>query len=206
MSNVRPPESLLRKISKLFLPLWGIRAGLYLTLQHIFKRKFTVQYPEQRIEIDTNFRGKVTLLNRGTIEDSICNCCRKCEAICPVDCIRVVPLAGEDKKKRPLIYDVDMNKCLYCNLCEEVCPEHCVVLDPVYDYSSYSHDGLYFTIKGVSRPATAAELEEIRLFHEAEEGEKVRQRELRKKEAEAKKMAGAATGGAENKKENAEGE
>ncbi|HEX9745466.1 MAG TPA: NADH-quinone oxidoreductase subunit I [bacterium] len=189
MNILRPKESYLRKISKTLFPLWGLRAGLFLTFKHLFKRKFTVQYPENRIDPDVKFRGKISLLHRGTIEDEICISCMRCEIVCPVECIHIIPKTGEDKKRHVHIFDIDMNKCLYCNLCAECCPELCIVLDPVYDYASYSHDGLYNTIEGISRVATAEEQAEMEEFKAAAEAEKERQRALRKAEAEAKKAA-----------------
>lgn len=186
MSTVRPPESILRKISKVLFPLWGIRAGLYLTGQHIFRKKFTVQYPEHRREPDINYRGKISLLNRGTIEDEICVSCLQCMNICPVNCIHIIPKKGDDKKRHVHIFDVDMNKCLFCNLCAETCPEICIVLDPIYDYSSYSHDGLYNTVEGISRPATSEELRVMERVKAEEEARKAAEREAKKKDKEAK--------------------
>ena len=165
MSN-RPKETFLRAISKVMLPLWGIRAGLYVTFLHLFRKKFTVQYPEKRIEPDPSFRGKISLLfEPGSMRD-ICISCLQCMNICPVECIHIIPSVREvDGKKKRFVgtFDVDLSKCLFCGLCEETCPESCIVLDPVYDYSSYSHDGLYLTVAGLKREATKEEFEYMRV-------------------------------------------
>ncbi len=189
MSDHRPPESFLRKLSKVFIPLWGIRAGLYLTAQHLFKRKFTVQYPEQRIEIDPSYRGKLSLLTEPGNNADICISCQQCAKICPVECIHIIPTVDEKKKRHVGTFDVDLAKCLFCGLCEDICPEFCIVLDPLYDYSSYSRDGLYLTVEGLSRNADD---EEWRAMREV--------KEKKKREAEAKKKAREAAA-AEKKKE-----
>lgn len=180
-SRLKPEESFLRKLSKIFLPLWGIRAGLYITAQHLFRKKFTVQYPEQRIEIDPSYRGKISLLfERGTGAD-ICISCQQCAKICPVECIYIIPKIDENKKRHVGTFDIDLSKCLFCGLCEGICPEGCIVLDPVYDYTSYSRDGLYLTVAGLKRDASDEEWRGMRDVKDA-----------KKREAEAKKNAKAA--------------
>lgn len=63
-------------------------------------------------------------------------------------------------------------------MCEEICPEFCIVLDEVFDYSSYSRDGLYLTVSGLTRDASDQEWRAI-----------VEVKEAKKREAEAKKRA-----------------
>jgi len=179
-SDLRPPESFLRKLSKVFLPLWGIRAGLYMTMQTFFRKKFTVQYPEQSLEIDPTFRGKISLLFEPGTHADICISCQQCARICPVECIKIIPRVDENKKRHVGTFDVDMSKCLFCGLCEGVCPESCIVLDAVFDYSSYSRDGLYLTVEGLRRDCTEEEWKAMREVKDA-----------KKREMEAKKKAKA---------------
>jgi NADH-quinone oxidoreductase subunit I len=160
-SKIKPRESSLRTLSKVLMPLWGIRAGLYVTFRHLFRKKITVQYPEQRLAIDPTYRGKLSLLFAPGSKEDICISCMQCEKICPVNCIHIIPKVDENKKRHVGVFDVDLNKCLFCAMCEEICPESCIVLDPIYDYSSYSHDGLYITVTGLSREASSDEWREL---------------------------------------------
>ena len=187
MPGIKPKESFLRSLSKIFLPLWGIRAGLYITAQHLLRKKITVQYPEQRIEIDPTYRGKISLLTvHGTGKD-ICISCRQCENICPVECITIIPRVDENKKRHVGTFDVDLSKCLFCGLCEGVCPEFCIVMDATFDYSTYSRDGLYMTAAGLTREAND---EEWAAMIEVKEAKKREAEEKKKaKEAEAAKKA-----------------
>ena len=178
MATNKPKESILRQISKIFLPLWGIRAGLYITAQHLFRKKITVQYPEQKIPIDSSYRAKISLLFVPGTGDDICISCLQCKNICPVECISIIPSVDENKKRHVGTFDVDLSKCMFCGMCEEVCPEFCIVLDPIFDYSSYSRDGLYETVAGLRRDASKEEWAAIVEFKEA-----------KKREAEAKKRA-----------------
>ena len=173
------------------LPLWGIRAGLYITAQTLLRKKFTVQYPEHRVTVDPNFRGKISLLFSPGRHEDICINCLQCEKICPVECIHIIPKVGPDKKRHVGVFDVDLSKCLFCGLCEETCPEDCIVLDPVYDYSSYSRDGLYLTVTGLSREASDAEWRAMQ-----------EEKQRKKRELEAKRAARSA--GAQQAKETEE--
>ena len=185
-SKIKPPESSLRKWSKVLLPLWGIRAGLYITVRHLFRKKITVQYPEQRLSIDPSYRGKISLLFAPGMKEDICISCLQCMKICPVECIHISPRVDENKKRHVGVFDVDLNKCLFCGMCEETCPEYCIVLDPVYDYSSYSHDGLYLTVAGLGREASPVEWKTM-----AEEKERKKQEMAAKR---AKKAESAEAG------------
>lgn len=177
-SKYRPPESVLRKISKVLMPLWGVRAGLYITAQTVLRKKITVQYPEQKVDIDPTYRGKISLLFQPGTHEDICISCLQCQKICPVECIHIIPKVGDDKKRKVGVFDVDLNKCLFCGMCEEICPEACIVLDPIYDFSSYSHDGLYITATGLSRDASDVEWKAM-----------LDEKERKKRETEAKRAA-----------------
>jgi NADH-quinone oxidoreductase subunit I len=190
MSDVKPKESFLRQISKVLLPLWGVRAGLYITAQTLFRRKFTIQYPEQKIEIDPTYRGKISMLFTRDTGEEICISCLQCMRICPSGCIHIVPKVDENKKRHVGTFDVDLSKCLFCELCEEVCPVDCIVLDPIYDYSSYSRDGLYLTIEGLRRPANEEEWAAM----EAEKEAKRLEAEAKRKAKEAEKKDGEQPG------------
>lgn len=178
MPTNKPKESFARWVSKVAMPLWGIRAGLYITAQHLFRKKITVQYPEQRLEIDPSYRAKISLLFEPGSHADICISCKQCENICPVGCITIIPKVDENKKRHVGTFDVDLSKCLFCAMCEEICPEFCIVLDEVFDYSSYSRDGLYLTVSGLTRDASDQEWRAI-----------VEVKEAKKREVEAKKRA-----------------
>ncbi len=188
MSDLKPEESFLRKLSKVLLPFWGIRAGLYITAQTLFRRKFTVQYPEQRVEPDPSYRGKISLLFEPSKGDDICISCLQCMRICPVECIHIIPKVDENRKRHVGLFDVDLSKCLFCGLCEESCPEFCIVLDPIYDFATYSHDGLYLTVAGLRRSATEQEYAAMLAEKDRKKREAAEKRAAREKaQAEAEK-------------------
>ena len=68
--------------------------GLGVTLENLFKKPFTVQYPDEKLTMFPRFRG-LHILTRH--EDGLERCvgCDLCEAACPSHCIKVI--SAEDQ-------------------------------------------------------------------------------------------------------------
>lgn len=100
-------------------------AGLRVTGGYLFKKKFTIQYPEKRMEPADRFRGMF-----GYDVDR-CIDCHLCAEACPIDIIYIRdhteveedPETGKKKRKKIIDrYDIDVKRCMFCGLCEEACP------------------------------------------------------------------------------------
>ena len=118
---------------RLYLP--QIIEGLSTTFRHMFKKKITVQYPEQRREVRVdNYRG-VHRLNRDEQGRVACVACFMCETACPAHCIHIVGAESPwpDREKYPVKFDIDELRCIYCGMCEEACPVDAIELTPEYD-------------------------------------------------------------------------
>jgi NADH-quinone oxidoreductase subunit I len=118
---------------KLYLP--QIVQGLAVTARHLFKKKITVQYPEEKVQVRVeNYRG-VHRLNRDENGRVACVACFMCPTACPAQCIHIE--AGEspwpDREKYPVKFDIDELRCIFCGMCEEACPVDAIELTPVYD-------------------------------------------------------------------------
>jgi NADH-quinone oxidoreductase subunit I len=118
---------------RLYLP--QIAQGLAVTARHLFKKKITVQYPEQKVQVRVeNYRG-VHRLNRDEQGRVACTACFMCSTACPAHCIHIE--AGEspwpDREKYPVKFDIDELRCIFCGMCEEACPVDAIELTPVYD-------------------------------------------------------------------------
>ncbi|NEV63819.1 NADH-quinone oxidoreductase subunit NuoI [Thiorhodococcus minor] len=107
--------------------------GLRLTGGYLFKRKFTVQYPEERAPISPRFRG-LHALRRYPNGEERCIACKLCEAVCPALAITIEAEPREDGTRRTTRYDIDLFKCIYCGFCEESCPVDSIVETGVYEY------------------------------------------------------------------------
>src|SRR3979411_2437591 len=108
------------------LMLNELRKGLQLTGRHLFKKKITVMYPEEKTPMSPRFRG-LHALRRYPNGEERCIACKLCEAVCPALAITIESEQREDGTRRTTRYDIDLVKCIFCGFCEESCPVDAVV-------------------------------------------------------------------------------
>src|ERR671924_1305055 len=107
--------------------------GLFLTGRHLFARKITVQFPEEKTPQGPRFRG-LHALRRYPNGKERCIACKLCEAVCPALAITIDSDIGPDGVRRTTRYDIDLFKCIYCGFCEEACPVDAIVLTRIHEY------------------------------------------------------------------------
>jgi NADH-quinone oxidoreductase subunit I len=134
----------LTALEKLYLP--QILQGLWVTFKHIFRRKVTMQYPEQRWALPEHYRG-IPVLVKDDSGRTKCVACYLCEFICPPLAIKIE--AGElpvenNVEKYPVRFDINMLRCIMCGLCEEVCPEEAIFLSSHYELAGSSREEMIF--------------------------------------------------------------
>ncbi|MBI2785684.1 MAG: NADH-quinone oxidoreductase subunit NuoI [Legionella longbeachae] len=113
--------------------LLELLVGLKLTGKYFFKKKITVQFPEEKTPISPRFRGLLALRRYPNGEER-CIACKLCEAVCPALAITIESEPREDGSRRTTRYDIDMFKCINCGLCEESCPVDSIVVTPIHHY------------------------------------------------------------------------
>lgn len=123
---------LLRYYVRSFL-LWELFSGMWVTGKYFFKKKITVQFPEETTPISPRFRGMLALRRYANGEER-CIACKLCEAVCPALAITIESEERSDGSRRTTRYDVDTFKCIYCGLCEESCPVDSIVVTPLQHY------------------------------------------------------------------------
>jgi NADH-quinone oxidoreductase subunit I len=106
--------------------LWELLLGLKLTGRHLFARKVTVQYPEEKTPLSPRFRG-LHALRRYPNGEERCIACKLCEAVCPALAITIESEQRADGTRRTTRYEIDLFKCIYCGFCEESCPVDSIV-------------------------------------------------------------------------------
>ena len=114
--------------------LWELIQGLRVTGRHLWKRKITVEYPEEKTPISPRFRG-LHALRRYPNGEERCIACKLCEAVCPALAITIEAGPREaDGTRRTTKYEIDLFKCIYCGFCEESCPVDSIVETSVFEY------------------------------------------------------------------------
>ncbi len=117
---------------RIYLP--AILGGLKITFRHLFKKKATIQYPDQQREFAPVYRGQ-HVLKRDENGAERCTACGLCAVACPAEAITMVAAErekGEEKlyreEKYAKVYEINMLRCIFCGLCEEACPKEAIFL------------------------------------------------------------------------------
>ena len=117
--------------------------GMYTALRHMFKKKVTLRYPNEKGPLSPRFRGEHALRCYPNGEER-CIACKLCEAVCPAQAITIEAEERNDGSRRTTRYDIDMTKCIYCGLCQEACPVDAIVETPNFEYSTLTHEELLY--------------------------------------------------------------
>ncbi|GAA5158825.1 NADH-quinone oxidoreductase subunit NuoI [Viridibacterium curvum] len=118
--------------------------GMALTGRHMFARKITVQFPEEKTPQSPRFRG-LHALRRYPNGEERCIACKLCEAVCPAMAITIESAQRDDGSRRTTRYDIDLTKCIFCGFCEEACPVDAIVETRVFEYHGEQRGDLYYT-------------------------------------------------------------
>ena len=132
------------------LYLWNIFKGMLITFRHIFKRKATINYPEQTRPFSPVFRG-LHVLNRDEEGRERCTACGLCAVACPAEAITMEAAerkAGEEnlyrEEKYAAKYEINMLRCIFCGLCEEACPKDAIYLSETFAPANFQRKGLIY--------------------------------------------------------------
>ncbi|MGN6436510.1 MAG: NADH-quinone oxidoreductase subunit NuoI [Agriterribacter sp.] len=141
----RSPMTWLEKIY-----LWNIFKGMLITFRHFFKKRATIQYPEQTRPFSPVFRG-LHVLNRDEQGRENCTACGLCAVACPAEAITMEAaerLPGEEhlyrEEKYAAKYEINMLRCIFCGLCEEACPKDAVYLSETFAPANYSRKSFIY--------------------------------------------------------------
>ena len=132
-----------RDFFKTFL-LVELARGLAITGRHLFARKITIQFPEEKTPMSPRFRG-LHALRRYPNGEERCIGCKLCEAVCPALAITIETAERGDGTRRTTRYDIDLTKCIFCGFCEESCPVDSIVETHILEYHGETRGDLYYT-------------------------------------------------------------
>jgi NADH-quinone oxidoreductase subunit I len=116
---------------------------LWLVFLHMFRRRVTVQYPEQKPYLPPRWRGRI-ILSRDPDGGERCVACYLCAAACPVDCIALQATEDVHGRRYPASFRINFSRCIFCGYCEEACPTYAIQLTPDCEMGEYKRQNLVY--------------------------------------------------------------
>lgn len=134
-------------LHRLYLP--SVFSGMMVTLRHMFRKKDTMQYPEEQRKFHDRYRGVPALVKDQDGREK-CVACYMCQWVCPPLAITIeageLPAGHEQRQieKFPKRFEINMLRCIYCGLCEEACPEEAIFMSKTYVVTGMSRELMVF--------------------------------------------------------------
>jgi NADH-quinone oxidoreductase subunit I len=128
----------------------GFSDGFRVTLRQIWKKRVTVQYPDEKRPKSERYHGR-HVLNR--YEDGMEKCigCELCAGVCPARCIYV---RGADNppdapvspgERYGFVYEINYLRCIHCDLCVEACPTEAITESKLFEFSFTNRQDAIYT-------------------------------------------------------------
>lgn len=110
------------------------------------KGTFTIEYPEQQLNIPEEFRFTPFLVydeGENGEKNIRCTSCGICAKACPPQCIWIVrtvdPATGRPQPQ-PAEFYIDADICMNCGFCAEFCPFDAIKMNHDFEQSSYTRN------------------------------------------------------------------
>jgi NADH-quinone oxidoreductase subunit I len=136
-------------LERLYLP--AILKGMAVTFSHMFKKKATIHYPEEKRPFSPVFRG-LHVLNRDAEGRENCTACGLCAVACPAEAITMEAAERQSneehlyrEEKYAAKYEINMLRCIFCGLCEEACPKDAIYLSETFAPSNFTRKGFIYS-------------------------------------------------------------
>ncbi|MBX7139751.1 MAG: NADH-quinone oxidoreductase subunit NuoI [Chitinophagales bacterium] len=136
-------------LERIYLP--AIVSGMGITLRHFFKKKATINFPEQQRPVPRVYRG-LHILNRDEQGRERCTACGLCAVACPAEAITMEAAErkpGEEnlyrEEKYAAKYEINMLRCIFCGFCEDACPKDAIYLETTFAPANYNRNNFIYT-------------------------------------------------------------
>ena len=116
---------------------------LWRVMLHAFRKRVTVQYPDEKTYLAPRWRGRI-ILSRDPDGGERCVACYLCAVACPVDCIALQATEDETGRRYPEFFRINFSRCIFCGYCEEACPTYAIQLTPDFEMGEYRRENLVY--------------------------------------------------------------
>src|SRR4051812_19062815 len=83
-----------------------ILKALWLVASHMFRKRVTILYPEERPYLAPRWRGRI-ILSRDPDGEERCVACYLCAVACPVDCISLQATENSSGRRYPEFFRIN---------------------------------------------------------------------------------------------------
>lgn len=130
--------------------IWHVIYGTYTQLRslvmifsHAFRKRDTINYPEQQVYLPPRYRGRI-VLTRDPDGEERCVACNLCAVACPVGCIALQKAEREDGRWYPEFFRINFSRCIFCGMCEEACPTTAIQLTPDFELAEFKRQDMVY--------------------------------------------------------------
>ena len=121
----------------------SILRALWDVFLHAFRKRVTIQYPEQKAYLAARYRGRI-ILSRDPEGEERCVACYLCAVACPVDCIALQATEDSSGRRYPEFFRINFSRCIFCGYCEEACPTYAIQLTPDVEMGEYNRQNMVY--------------------------------------------------------------
>ena len=122
---------------------WSLLRTMWMVFMHGFRKRETVNYPEEEVYLPPRYRGRI-ILTRDPDGEERCVACNLCAVACPVDCISLQKGEKDDGRWYPEFFRINFSRCIFCGMCEEACPTSAIQLTPDFEMGEYQRQQLVY--------------------------------------------------------------
>jgi NADH-quinone oxidoreductase subunit I len=150
-----------RYIKNIFLAIYHLMQGMYISMLNLIRPKVTEKYPESRGKepLPEYFRGLLYMPHNEKNEHK-CTACGICVMNCPNGTLEVISKKETDettgKEKRALDkYLYDIGSCTFCALCTITCPQSAITWKSDFEHTVFTRSKL---VKQLNRENSTLEV------------------------------------------------
>ncbi len=139
---------LINYIKNIFVGIYRLMQGMYITMLNFIRPKVTEQYPENRGKVfpHDRMRGELVMPHNENNQHK-CTACGICMMNCPNGTIQVISKKEVDeetgKEKKVLDrYMYDLGCCTFCALCTMTCPQDAIEWSQNFEHAMFTRSKL----------------------------------------------------------------